>query len=302
MANDVICESSLFLLGSDCPQHQIKGISVHFRVDLQELEKDPATKAQFITDTKAKLATVLGVRPGDIVIMALTPGSTDGHYAALFGSDYMENLGEELAHVFGSDYMGHELHSAFSQLQINASAFDPHWNRDFRIDSQCPKGKKRGGQPYAPPAGWVRFGMNVRGKYGDDKWLGFKNIPGEWCVAYHGTKRPFMKSAMESPLHSGDRNGCGRGIYCSPDPAVAEKYALVAIVDTQTGSKKYKYMFMCRVNPSSIHICTATPCQQAQDPEYTLHMARVRGFWFVNCQNQNYQHIRQYGILIKEVP
>jgi hypothetical protein len=33
MANDVVSESSLFLSGSGCPEHEIKRISLHLRGD-----------------------------------------------------------------------------------------------------------------------------------------------------------------------------------------------------------------------------------------------------------------------------
>ena len=46
----------------------------------------------------------------------------------------------------------------------------------------------RGGEPYNPPEGWIRYGLNVVGKYdnGNDDWLAFDNRKGEWCIAYYG--------------------------------------------------------------------------------------------------------------------
>ena len=45
----------------------------------------------------------------------------------------------------------------------------------------------RGGEPYDPPEGWIRYGLNVVGKYdnGNDDWLAYDNRKGEWCIAYH---------------------------------------------------------------------------------------------------------------------
>ena len=38
---------------------------------------------------------------------------------------------------------------------------------------------------------------------GDDTWLGMNNVPGEWCVAYHGTNVKFAKAILESQLKPG---------------------------------------------------------------------------------------------------
>ena len=48
--------------------------------------------------------------------------------------------------------------------------------------------EERGNKSYDPPLGWTGIGLNVLDKYdnGDNTWIGMRNIPGEWCVAYHG--------------------------------------------------------------------------------------------------------------------
>ena len=51
--------------------------------------------------------------------------------------------------------------------------------------------EKRGGKDYNPPLGWIGIGLKVLDKYdnGDNTWIGMKNLPREWCVAYHGVAR-----------------------------------------------------------------------------------------------------------------
>jgi hypothetical protein len=97
-------------------------------------------KAQFITDTKAKLAGAHRVRLSDIVIIALTEGTITVTYAMPLMAENMENLAPQFAGQLGSAYLKHEIHPAFSQLQINQATFAPSWNRNFRfygIASMC---------------------------------------------------------------------------------------------------------------------------------------------------------------------
>ena len=45
--------------------------------------------------------------------------------------------------------------------------------------------EKRGGEEYIPPKGWIRYGLNVLGKYvnGNNDWLSYDGRKGEWCIA-----------------------------------------------------------------------------------------------------------------------
>ena len=62
---------------------------------------------------------------------------------------------------------------------------DKRGNRNFG----WAEGENRGGKPYDPPKGWIGIGLKVMDEYGDNTWIGMKNIPGEWCIAYHGVGR-----------------------------------------------------------------------------------------------------------------
>jgi hypothetical protein len=139
---------------------------------------------------------------------------------------------------------------------------------------------------------------------GDDTWLGHTNAPGEWCVAYHGTKQGFIKSIMETALRAGQYNVYGKGIYCTPNSniPITDGYAQTATIQIGSTQKQFKYVFMCRVNCRSVCHCTERPCLQATNPQWTLHIPQAKSeYWFVNAENDNYQNIRVYGILIKEV-
>jgi hypothetical protein len=75
MENDVISDGSLFLLGSTCPHHEAKAVSVDLKGDLNALESDVKAKAQYIGDLKTRLSRIHQVNPYDIVILSLRSGS-----------------------------------------------------------------------------------------------------------------------------------------------------------------------------------------------------------------------------------
>jgi hypothetical protein len=199
---------------------------------------------------------------------------------------------------FGSVYLRHEYIPALRELRIDRSKFSQQWDRDFRIPANVVH-EQRGGLPYHSPEGFMRYGLNVSHNFddGDDTWLGMSNVPGEWAVAYHGTKKQFVKGITESPLQAGNGQTYGYGIYCSPSIRVASDYTSAVKID----GRRYQYVFMCRVNVSSIHRCTEQPCREARNPSFTLHMTTYPDYWFVNAENQSYQNIRTYGLLVRAV-
>jgi len=69
-----------------------------------------------------------------------------------------------------------------SACKLSKNAFDSLGNR---IDGWG-VGEKRGNINYFPPSGWIGIGLKVLDKYENNIWIGMDNIPGEWCVAYHG--------------------------------------------------------------------------------------------------------------------
>jgi hypothetical protein len=147
----------------------------------------------------------------------------------------------------------------------------------------------------------MRYAMNVAGKFaGGDTWLGMSNVPGEWAVVYHGTKGHCVQKITQTPLQPGSSNAFGYEIYCSPNPTVSRGYTDEIHMATHQGMTRLRYIFMCRVNVSSVHRCTMCPCPDAQNPSYTVHITIAPDIWFVNCQNQSYQNIRPYGILVQE--
>ena len=176
------------------------------------------------------------------------------------------------------------------QYFIDPSLLDEKFDYDFTKVSDDGTEYYRGGKRYYPPYGWERYALKVRGKYGDDVWLGEDRIrtestPGEWPVSYHGLKNP---EAAESIARGGydlsrsERAPYGRGIYSSPSiEVVAEHFAESFTVNGVT----YKLVYKNRVSTEGLKIVPAnTPGAFGQ-------------YWV----QPNDQLIRPYGLCIKAV-
>ena len=104
---------------------------------------------------------------------------------------------------------------------------------------------------------------------GDNTWLGTDNKEGEWYVGYHGVKSTyairniilegFKKGPGQQEKYTNNSNTlnnlfyekCGEGAYFAQDINDAETYA--SPIDYN--GKKYKAVFMCRINPHRVRIC-----------------------------------------------
>ena len=161
---------------------------------------------------------------------------------------------------------------------------DPHYNYDFTKMADDGRVYKRGDTTYKRPYGWKRVALNVKDKYPDIEWLGGKDgkartdsKAGEWPVSYHGTEKAFAEkiAAHGFDLTKGRRFKYGKGIYSTPDPAIAEKYATVYKFE----GEKYKILLQNRVNMA--------------DTEVVDHMN-----YLVTVTEES---IRPYGLLYKKI-
>ena len=147
-----------------------------------------------------------------------------------------------------------------------------------------------------PPYNWIGIGLNVIGKYEDDKWLNDISDKSEWAIAYRGIganispeniKKYLLyfiikdkglniaKSSSKSQSLDTRRRKkveVGDGIYLTPYIQVAEEYTQNIIFN----KKKYKILLMAKVKIDKI-----------RQPEGT-------SFWVLNDED-----IRIYRILFK---
>ena len=133
-------------------------------------------------------------------------------------------------------------------LTFDPKMMDAKYHFDFT--NKVDDGKKY--KPYGKrPYGWMRLALDVKDRYGDTTWLGSvksvdqgQSIANEWPVSYHGTGREAAQIIAVSgfDLKKGKRFKFGRGIYSTPDPAEAERYAKVF----DWGGKSYRVIFQNR--------------------------------------------------------
>jgi hypothetical protein len=137
---------------------------------------------------------------------------------------------------------------------------------------------KRGGYPYNMHVGWYRHALDISKKYpGDNIWLGFQNIPGEWPVAFHGTHAEAvqqMGSKVNSPgLYLATCCNGGAHLWYT-------KTFSVHILEKKT--ERFRVVFQCRVKPG----------------EFTVHKFPLTSSetWRVVDPSA----IRPYGILVRK--
>ncbi|CAF4279706.1 unnamed protein product [Rotaria sp. Silwood2] len=199
-----------------------------------------------------------------------------------------------LEYLFPEEYE-YRLEPALTFLQLQQSDFDPRYNRDYPHAEE----DIRGGYPYYFPQGWYRHALKVDDKYRDDKaWLGMNNGPGEWAVAYHGTKSEAVKGIKDKGLLQNSLKTDAmkaeaqkqnpsipdvKGIYVAThcDGGAANYTEPFTIKDASNKSKAYQVVFQCRVQPG----------------KFTVHAnpVRVGKAWRVFDEKA----IRPYGLLLK---
>ena len=189
--------------------------------------------------------------------------------------------------------------SLLTYLQLRPSDFDTKHNFDYKKKG-LQAVDRRGGYPYYLPIDWYRHALDISQKYPQDNiWLGHKNIPGEWPVAFHGThsqavsnitKDGFLISKVktDSMRHEAikqigskaDRPGLYLATHCKggAHPAYTKTFP-VAMPGGKT--ERFRIVFQCRVKPGS----------------FTKHTRPVNigEAWRVVDPDA----VRPYGILIK---
>ena len=228
-------------------------------------------KQKFIKEKKKLYSEILNVPEDDIIISNIEYGSIN-FWVSLKGQNFTKcyldkieadakNKGENIDVKLGCLLCG---------CKISSSMFDSQGNRN----SGWGKGEKRGPPnhliDYDPPEGWYGYGLKVLKVYGDDTWLGYSNVEGEWYIAYHGTSGSVGQAILDGGFKSG--NGqvhqnydninelsksiypkVGRGVYCTPKISIADSYSSTI----SFGGKNYKFVFMCRVNPDYVRISSS---------------------------------------------
>lgn len=134
---------------------------------------------------------------------------------------------------------------------LDAKFLDPSYNYDFTHINDHGVSFSRGGDKYMRPCGWQRYALMVKDKFSSNVWLGSSDADGEWPVSYHGTAYHNSLSIADKgfQIAKGKRFKFGRGIYSTPDIAIAEQYAKEF---QSSDGKRYKVVVQNRVNPANL--------------------------------------------------
>ena len=288
-----------------------KKYDLDFEFDEQrkkELLNNKKENEKFKKNLKLKLSKDYNIPPEKIIITLPQKGSL--HVQVIFQSEDFQNLNKnQFINKFKNDPEFTELSNIkdihedviMGGVKLNRSQLDRRGNRS----DGWGVGEKRGGKDYDPPIGWTGIGLKVWGRYdgGDNTWIGMDNVPGEWCVAYHGVcngqssdnvknitgiiykKQQFKPGGGQAHENCPDQyhpgKKVGKGVYCTPTIKTAEGYAGESNINGQI----YKTVMMVRVKPKAIRHCNV--CDISKKDIY----------WVVNGTTDE---IRPYRILYKK--
>ena len=255
----------------------------------------------FIEQCKKKLAEKLNIEENKFILTDVREGSVIS--SLVFLDMTIEEIKKsiiklkEIREIFKI-----EEKPIIEVLKLNPEILDKAGNRykGWGIN------ETRGGESYIPPINdWNGIGLKVRDRYdnGNNAWLGYKNLEGEYSIAYLGIEDNIIEEinssikpseSLNSQLYANDINikqksenninviteeneeKCGDGICVFQNPDFAENSA--SFIDVP--GYQIKFILMCRVNPNNI-----------RQPES-----------FKDCWILDPNEIRIYRILVKKIP
>ena len=270
---------------------QKRKYNLHFDMGVERigvLLDNKEEQDKLINKLRKKLSKKYNISEDDIIITNPKRGRRSFQLSVIFKTRDLDLTKNELIEKFKNELELKTLKIRKDLLlnacKISKGMFDKKGNKNIGWEDE---NKKRGGESYIPPEGWIGYGLKVWNKYDLDKgekknnWLSYNNSEGEWCIAYRGIGNEIERnkendySDDDDIKHPGKK--VGNGIYCSPNPEIMERYAEII----QKGQEKYKIGFMVRVNPEKIRVS-----------------ARNADFWIVDGKDDD---IRPYRILVKEI-
>ena len=293
-------------LASDLLQMIVSGIGLlpvyEFHMDFGDEENfkilfDKNVQKSYVENWKNRLAHTLKIDKKYIFITDFRNGSVKSKFfvGKKLKSNEKFKIKKEFENELVKDSEIKEKGPLLKSCKLSTEMMEPRFDNYLKW---APKGEKRGGEDYDSPIGWMGFGLKVLGKYdnGDNKWIGMKNIPGEFPVAYHGVGRackPFdivnkivdngfvagagqQYANYDDIRHPGQK--CSQGAYFTPIIDEAARYA----GSGEALNKRFKVVFMCRVNKDKIR----QPDRGKNAP-----------YWILDGSKEQ---VRPYRILIKE--
>jgi hypothetical protein len=266
-----------------------------------ELLNNNDEQVNFNRKLKIKLLSLLKVHRNDIIMCNPRNGSYE--ITAIIKKNNFYQLSEEqLYQELSKDPTFSSIKEIEYSILLSGCKLNPYMldQRGNNQDGGWGINEKRGGKPYYPPKGWIGYGLRVLDRFdnGDNTWIDYKNLGGEWAVAYHGVgsllsgSQILNKSKKSGKFNFQGGNGqgykdsydayhqgekVGEGVYVTPQPDIMENHCGIV----NCGNKNYKIGIMTRVKPELIR-CPV----DKQD------------YWVINGTDNE---VRPYRILIKEL-
>ena len=285
-----------------CVLNSEKKYNIHFDfgkyINLEILKNETKQK-YFLDEYKKKISKILKIDMNRIIFRDVTYGTINTTFSIIDQSLQEEKDIEKIKQI--ENVVEIEKKVMLDELIISPDILDTKGDRfkGWGIN------EKRGRENYIPPLdGWVGIGLKVIDIYENNTWLDYRNLEGEYSIAYRGlnnylnekdsmindlnyfikditkivSEREFQK---EEDIRTGFlgffRVQCGGGVYLFQDPKFAENNAgIIHLLGID-----YKIILMCRVNPKKIR----------QPKNY-------ESYWILN---QTPDEIRPYRILLKKV-
>ena len=256
-----------------------------------------------LDDVRQRLATAHQVDKKQVIIEDIYLGSFNIAYTIHENKSdtiaKLPSIPKYLKRLF-PEYKTVRVHPLLCRPCFDIADFDARGDRTFDGSTTFPIGPPERTRVYEQPNGWIRYGLKVLDRFADNTWLHPFQDPGNWYRAYHGTRNAAQEDFGKPGIGGDDRNyasvdamlnigkggfrpariaAYGAGVYCSPHPKFIENnYAATVSIDTQDGRKTYKCMLQVATFPYGVNEATSD-------------------IWVVPKP----EHIRAYGILIKDV-
>ena len=264
---------------------------------------NPRYRNKFKKEFIKKVSEFYNLSEDEIVILDLKRGSVNVTFTTT-NPIIFQNF--DFKKIYDKQFVDITEQALFESCKLSEDLFDPKGN-NFG-DGYEQYNFIRGGEKYDPPYEWHAYGLKVLNNYdhGNNDWLGHDNNKNEWAVAYHGVggAKGLRKNIFKNAISISKKNlipgigqnyedapnirnetknkgyhKCKKGVYLTPIIDEAEYWA----EEDKFKNKKFKIIIMCRVNPHKIR-----EPNRGDNPPY----------WILNG---NYDEIRPYRILIKEI-
>ena len=293
---------------------QTARFKLHFTVDYADLVSTTETLTNFTTALIGDIASILTCDKEHIRVFSISRASSSYCDLGITTPKFERTLqlAEQLKRELNSlstqqrqnilkylikEKYDYRWETVLSCLELQESDLDPRYNRDYPDAEE----EMRGGRPYFFPQGWYRHALNMQNKYpGDQVWLGMNNSPGEWCVAYHGTKAGVVKNIIQGGLQQKFvvADVCKADAHAQR-PSIPDVPGLYVATHCEGGASLYTEQFQVKDSSGAMKTYEIAFQCRVENDKFTEHSTPVNVGLALRVFDE--QAIRPYGLLLKEV-